>query len=302
MAPGHRSPGRRVRRALLLLIAGSLAGAVLLGYVDGSTGTSALSSAVRACAAQERMTEPAHPVDEVAVLAAVQDAAALAGGTVTVVVLDAGRRPLVTSPTAQHPQLTASLVKLLVVAEVLAAAPSPEDLALAERTSTSSDDAAMSALWVRHHGPVLIASAVARLGLSATGPPERPGRWGESLMSAQDVATTLARLGEVYGVGVAATLSGWLRSTTPTAADGFSQVFGLLSPAATGLSGVAAKQGWMCCIDDRRQLHSAGVLADGRIVVLLGDFPATVPWSAAVAALDDAAAAVVAGSAPPSGA
>src|SRR4051812_939041 len=113
--------------------------------------------------------------------------------------------------------LTASLVKLVIVAEVLAAGPSP-DSALAERAATFSDDAAMSALWVRHDGPALIAAAVARLGLTATGPPDRPGQWGESLMSAQDVATTLARLGEVYGV------------------------------------------------------------------VLLGDFPATVPWSAAVAA------------------
>src|SRR4051812_33915990 len=96
--------------------------------------------------------------------------------------------------------LTPSLVKLLIVAEVLAAGPSPEDRALAERAATSSDDAAMSALWIRHDGPALIAAAAARLGLTATGPPDRPGQWGESLMSAQDVATTLARLGEVYGV------------------------------------------------------------------------------------------------------
>src|SRR4051812_35387781 len=128
----------------------SPAGAVLLGHVDGSTGTSALTTVMRVCSVHERRTESTQPVDDDAVLAAVQDAASLAGGTVTVVVLDAARRPLLTSPDAQAPRLTASLVKLLIVAEVLAAGPSPEDRALAGRAATSSDDAAMSALWVRH--------------------------------------------------------------------------------------------------------------------------------------------------------
>jgi hypothetical protein len=217
---------------------------------------------------------------------------------VTVAVLDPEGRPLLLSPDAQQPELTASLVKLLVVAEVLAGKPTPEDRALAERASTSSDDAAMSALWVRHDGPTLVPLAAARLGLTATSPPERAGQWGQALMSAGDVATVLFRLGEVYGVGVADTLTGWLRATTPTAADGFDQRFGLLSPALGGTGPVAAKQGWMCCVDGRRQLHSAGRLADGRTVVLLGDFPATVSWSTARAALDGAAAAVVDGTAP----
>jgi hypothetical protein len=53
----------------------------------------------------------------------------------------------------------------------------------------------------------------------------------------------------------------------------------------------------MCCVDSERQLHSAGLLADGRVVVLLGDFSAGTSWSAAATALDTAAAAVVAGTA-----
>ena len=89
-----------------------------------------------------------------------------------------------------------------------------------------------------------------------------------------------------------ATLLGWMRSATDTAADGFDQTFGLL-PGRAG-NGVAAKQGWMDGAGDGRRVHSAGVFADGTVVVLLGDFPRSTSWADARAALDAAAAAVVA--------
>ncbi|MGY1721356.1 hypothetical protein ACI8AG_20165 [Blastococcus sp. SYSU DS0552] len=82
--------------------------------------------------------------------------------------------------------------------------------------------------------------------------------------------------------------------STIAAADGFDQRFGLL---AAGAGGAAAKQGWMCCVDARRQLHSAGVLDDGRVVVLLGDFPASSSWAQAASALNVAAAATRTGTA-----
>jgi hypothetical protein len=49
----------------------------------------------------------------------------------------------------------------------------------------------------------------------------------------------------------------------------------------------------MCCVAGTRQLHSSGALPDGTAVVLLGQFPATVSWGAARAALDEAASGVV---------
>ncbi|MGY1617996.1 hypothetical protein ACI797_14745 [Geodermatophilus sp. SYSU D00691] len=312
MGPSSRSSGRRVRRTLLVVPAASLVGAVLLGSADGSTGTSVLSTAlVPVCAAEphvptppvtRRAAPPAVPppvaVDAAAVLGQVQAAAAAAGGTVTVVVTDVLGRQVLAGPDAGRPVLTASLVKLLVVAEVLArwgGNPPPEERALLERAAVSSDDAAMSALWGRHDGPALVTAATARLGLTGTSPPADPSQWGEALMSATDVATFLSRVDEAYGPGVAGPLTAWLRATTPTAADGFDQRFGLLSAGIAGP--VTAKQGWMCCVDGRRQLHSVGLLPDGRAVVLLGEFSPATPWAAAVRALDAAAAAVVAGTA-----
>ncbi|SFT56892.1 Beta-lactamase enzyme family protein [Geodermatophilus amargosae] len=238
---------------------------------------------------------PPAPVDAATVLAGVDAAAAAAGGTVDVVVLDAAGRPLVAGPSSGEVRYTASLVKLLVVGRLLALDATgalelgDRDLALMERAVVRSGDGAMSVLWDRFDGAALLTAAAADTGLTATAPPVVAGEWGEATTSAADVATFLAGLAAASGSAPAALLLGWMRATTATAADGFDQVFGLLQGAA----GVAAKQGWMCCVDGRRQLHSAGVLPDGRVVVLLGDFPVATSWARARAALDAAAVAVL---------
>jgi hypothetical protein len=237
-------------------------------------------------------------VDAARVLADVATAAAGAGGRVAVVVSDPMGVPVLVGPDAGTPAYTASLVKLLVVAGLLArdasgaGALGPEDLALMEAALVTSDDDAMSALWVRHDGAGLVAEMAARLGLTGSAPPEVPGQWGQATTTAADVAVLLASLDEVLDHADGTTMLGWLRATAATAADGFDQTFGLLSGVAAG---VGAKQGWMCCVGDGRQLHSAGILADGRVVVLLGQFPRSTPWAQASAALDAAAATVVAG-------
>ncbi|MGY1735719.1 serine hydrolase [Geodermatophilus sp. SYSU D00684] len=237
---------------------------------------------------------PPPAVDGAAVLAAVDAAAGEADGTVTVAVLDAFGRPLVSGPAAGDVRLSASLVKLHVVGRLLALDAagaldlSEGDLALMERAIVTSDDGAMSTLWDRYDGAALVTATAADAGLTATAPPRVAGQWGEATLSAADVAALLAGLADTLGDGPAATLLGWMRNTAPTAADGFDQAFGLLA----GGTGVAAKQGWMCCVDGRRQLHSAGVLPSGTVVVLLGDFPARTSWGRARAALDSAAAAV----------
>jgi hypothetical protein len=67
----------------------------------------------------------------------------------------------------------------------------------------------------------------------------------------------------------------------------------LRSPTLDADADIAVKQGWVCCAAGTRQLHSSGALPDGTAVVLLGQFPATVSWGAARAALDEAASGVV---------
>lgn len=228
-------------------------------------------------------------------------AATAAGGEVRVVVLARDGRPLLTGPDATQPIYTASLVKLLVVQQLLRRAESGQVVLdaphrdLLRRAVEASDDHAMNALWVTFDGPALVAAAAAEFGLSGTAPTAVAGQWGQSTTTAVDYANFLVHLPAHLTSDDAATLTGWMRSTTATAADGFDQRFGVLGPGSTRSAAIGAKQGWMCCVAGRRQLHSAGVLADGRVVVVLGDFPSATGWPAAAAALDAAAAAAISG-------
>ena len=152
------------------------------------------------------------------------------------------------------------------------------------------NDDAMNALWERYDGPRRVQEVAASMGMPETAPPVDPGRWGQATTTAVDFAGVLSALEDMLDLRDAEMLLGWMRSTTAVASDGFYQRFGLL---ATGSGPVAAKQGWMCCIDDRRRLHSAGVIEGSRVVVLLGDFPAATSWARTASAFDTATAAVL---------
>ncbi|WP_299950808.1 serine hydrolase [uncultured Modestobacter sp.] len=308
----HRVPRRRLRHWLAAtLIASVLAGGGVLALTAGDPPVTAVASAATpqpatasagaSAATADPVTADPVTVDGTAVLAAVDDAASAAGGTIAVVVLDDAGTTLVAGSGADDALPTASLVKLLVVQQLLARDEAGEltldddDLALMRRAVTASDDDAMSTLWTRFDGAELVTAAATESGLTGTAAPETAGRWGESTTTAADYATFLAGLEDVLSAADLATLTGWMHATTATAADGFDQEFGLIAADAPTSGAVAAKQGWMCCVDARRQLHSAAVLADGQVVVLLGDFPSSTTWSTASQALDAAAAAVLTG-------
>jgi beta-lactamase family protein len=239
-----------------------------------------------------------------AALAAVAGAAATARGDVHVVVLGTDGRELLAGPGADQPEYTASLVKLLVVEQLFARDAaglltlSDADLSLMERAVTASDDDAMSVLWDRFDGAELVTAATAESGLRSSTLPAVAGQWGEARTTARDTAAFLAGLDDHLAADDLATLTGWMGSPAAIARDGFDQRWGLLAPAVTDSTAVATKQGWMCCLGQRRQLHSVGLLADGRTVVLLGDFPVSTSWARAEEALDTAAQAAVSGTWP----
>ncbi|MPQ96775.1 LppW family protein [Modestobacter sp. I12A-02628] len=223
---------------------------------------------------------------------------AASGGEVSVVVLDGSGAETV-SEDAGSTHWTASLAKLFVVQQLLEQDEAgtltldDADRALMERAVEVSDDQAMNSLWQDFGGAQLVTAAAEEFGLDDTAPPARSGRWGETTTTAADFATFLSDLGAHLSAQDLATMTAWMRSAAPTAADGFDQSFGLLSDQADTEGAVAGKQGWMCCLDDRRQLHSTGVLTDGRVVVLLGEFPAGTSWQEAQAALTATAESVV---------
>ncbi|WP_164703306.1 serine hydrolase, partial [Modestobacter sp. KNN46-3] len=179
-------------------------------------------------------------IDPAAVLANVRAAAAAAQGSIRVVVLDPDGRPLITGPDAGAPTYTASLVKILVVARLLALdaagslALSGEDLDLVQRAVVQSDDGAMSRLWDRYDGAQLVRHVATAVGLTGTRLPAVPGQWGQAVTTAADVATVLSALGDILDDDDVETLLGWMRSTSAIAADGFDQWFGLLAPVHGG--------------------------------------------------------------------
>jgi hypothetical protein len=194
---------------------------------------------------------------------------------------------------ADRPFPTASMVKLFLAEDLLHRARwdgldlRADDPELLRRMITASDDPAASTLWVRYDGERAVRDVARRYGLTGTAPPPVRGQWGQTVTTARDLARFLSLLPVVAHPDDAETLLGWMRAATPVAADGFDQRFGLFGASDRA----AVKQGWMCCVDGNRHLHSVGVL--GRtVVVLLGEVPADVGYDAVARALTDAAARV----------
>ena len=237
--------------------------------------------------------------DSSSLAARVAAAGGRVGGSIEVVVARASGDVVTASADATTPRFTASLVKLLVVEQLLHRAQEGQlrlrspDLELMRRAIEASDDQAMNQLWVAFDGPDLVRGAAAEAGLSATAPPTVPGQWGQSTTTAADYARFLGALPQHLAPAGRDLLTGWMRSAEAFGADGFDQAFGLRLPTVDTAADIAVKQGWMCCTAGTRQLHSAGILADGTAVVLLGQFPEQLTWNAARMALDEAAQQVV---------
>lgn len=213
----------------------------------------------------------------------IQTAGASADGRVQVFVTELDGEPLLELE-ADEPVYTASLVKLLVVEQLLELEDPPaEQLELLRRAIEVSDDDAMNQLWSEQ----LVDSAVTAFRLTGTHAGLN-GQWGESITTARDYANVLVNYRTRLTPQDSARLSGWLRNASDTGADGFDQNFGL-----NRVTSAESKQGWMCCVDGQRHLHSAGVLPDGRVIVLLGEFVSSTSYAEAREVLNFAAQSAV---------
>lgn len=194
---------------------------------------------------------------------------------------------------ASRPFPTASMVKLFMAEDILHRARTgqltlrPDDRTLLREMIARSDDPAASTLWVRYDGARMVRDVVRRYDLPGTAPPPVPGQWGQTVTTAGDLGRFLSLLPAIAHPDDAAALLGWMAAATPIAADGFDQTFGLF-----GVPGrVGVKQGWMCCVDGNRHVHSVGVVR-GTVVVLLSEVDADIGYDAARTALSAAAAAL----------
>lgn len=245
----------------------------------------------------EQRTQPLHTRPRprrtrrarlVAVLAAAVTAAALfvafslrdnesgpveAAGTATAsVVFDRSGGDYLRQQNADARFRSASLVKLLIGIDlvqrgiVTPANPSPR----MTRMLSFSDDALAQQLWTSGGGPEIVARTARSLGLHAT-PPAVAHRWGDTLISADDVVAIYRFLYTLPASKRSLVLDP-LRDAAEIAADGTDQYFGIPS----GLPGQrwAIKQGWAAGrggVD----AHTSGLVGTGDryIVVVLTHHP-----------------------------
>lgn len=221
-------------------------------------------------------TAPSRPA--AAVSAADETVAGRPDVTLAIAVADRATGEFAGSMSGTEPMYSASLVKIILAVDLLqrrraGLAVGAEDLALIRRALGPSDDQAMNLLWSRFDGPAAVSRVARRLELSATGPPAEPSQWGESLVSARDMVVLYRHVLDDLPAWDRELIMTALATAPPIAADGFDQAFGLQAPSS-GRS-MPAKQGWMCCVEDRINLHSTGALGEQRrfVVALLSNQP-----------------------------
>ncbi|MCO1580023.1 serine hydrolase [Crossiella sp. SN42] len=183
---------------------------------------------------------------------------------------------------------SASLVKLLIAVDALqSGASTATDL----RTMLSaSHDGIASELWVRLGGNTMVQRQARRMGLSRTLPPLDPMHWGDTKVSARDVAKMYRHILTELPKAHRELIMSALAAAPKIAADRFDQHFGI----PNGLPKVqwAVKQGWATGRAGT-DLHTSGVLAEGtRVVVLLSTHSPGTSYARAAKSLNTGAGAL----------
>lgn len=240
-------------------------------------------------AATPTLASPAPPpaVPARAVVDAAEGASA-PGMTLGVAVLNISSGELAEGRHGARPFLSASLSKLLVVVDMIdrwrtaGLTLTETDLDLANRALSSSDDAAMNVLWSRFDGYGAVERLVTRLGLTATSPPEDPGVWGNTKMTAGDMVRVYQHMVRDMAPEARDLIVGPLAAARPAGSDGFDQYFGLLTRGASDQ--VYAKQAWVTYRPKGFLLHSVGVVRGGTGDAYAVALLSTQPYASAQAA------------------
>ncbi|MFI9455645.1 serine hydrolase [Amycolatopsis sp. NPDC052450] len=186
---------------------------------------------------------------------------------------------------------TASVVKLFIALDALTRKAGKADRSQLHRMLAKSDDAIANTLWSKNGGPAIVTRTVAAAGLRNTTPPASPGRWGDTLSTADDIAAVYRH---ILGLPKSQrdVLLKPLRESARTAADGFDQHFGI--PSAFHDRPWAVKQGWAAGRGSV-EAHTTGLVGEGDryVVVILSGFADGTSLDVATAAATSAAVSLV---------
>jgi hypothetical protein len=187
-------------------------------------------------------------------------------------VFDRQTGAVVTSMDADRQFASMSVVKLLIALDALASSnwALPDDATQQQlhQMLAASDDGIADGLWDTDGGPALVTRMADLLGLTGTQPPEDPGEWGDTQVTAHDLVTVYRFITDQLAEPARDLLLGALSDTQPTAADGFAQYFGI--PDGLPHTTWAVKQGWGTS-GSLAVMNSTGLVGQGAryITVLL---------------------------------
>jgi hypothetical protein len=118
-----------------------------------------------------------------------------------------------------------------------------DDRARLDSMLRSSDDSVADDYWTEDGGSAIIDRMVSRLGLTDTAdpPPDYPGYWGYTALSAADTVRVYRWILDSAPSALRNIVMGDLRASTRCGADGFDQRFGI---PASFQQPWAVKQGW----------------------------------------------------------
>jgi hypothetical protein len=190
------------------------------------------------------------------------------GITLGVAVMDLTTGELATGKNGEREFMAASLTKLLLAVDVLdrhraeGRPLDPGDVDLITRSLAASDDNAMNVLWGQQDGANGIERVAKRLGLSASIDADSADQWGDTTLTATDLATVYRHVLQGMAPEDAAVIVNALSAVTPAATDGFGQHYGVLHQGASPRH--YAKQAWVEYAPAGYLLHSAGVTYDDR--------------------------------------
>ncbi|MGH3784556.1 MAG: hypothetical protein ACRDRO_29055 [Pseudonocardiaceae bacterium] len=192
-------------------------------------------------------------------------------------VFDLPTATVLTSQNAGQQFAAMSVVKLLIALDALARdnweTPDTATQQEIHQMLADSDDEIADGLWTTGGGPAIVTRMVGQLGLTGTQPPEDPGEWGDTLITAQDMVTVYRYISEQVPGPDRNLLVGALSDAPRIAADGFNQYFGI--PDGLPHTTWAIKQGWGTS-GSQAVMDSTGLVGtDSRyVVVVLASAPA----------------------------
>ncbi len=192
-------------------------------------------------------------------------------------VFDRQNNTVLTSQDAGQQFASMSVVKLLIALDALASDNwmTPDEATQQElhQMLAHSDDDIANNLWTTNGGPAIVTRMAGLLGLTGTQPPEDPSRWGDTLITPQDMVTVYRYITDQLPNPARDLLLGALTDAPQTAADGFDQYFGI--PDGMPNTTWAVKQGWGTS-GSQAVMNSTGLVGTGLryVVVVLASAPA----------------------------